>query len=102
MPRLSISASGIVVARAGDREIMYSTRAEADLEVAFATAVQVRAAALVIGSPDQLFVSHAAQLGALALRWNPVASSVGHHAFVISTANKLGNQRGASGSPSPA
>jgi putative ABC transport system substrate-binding protein len=36
--------------------------------VAFATVVQLRAAALVIGSPDQLFVSHAAQLGALALR----------------------------------
>jgi putative ABC transport system substrate-binding protein len=41
---------------------------EADFEVAFATAAQLRAAALVIGSPDPLFVSHAAQLGALALR----------------------------------
>jgi putative tryptophan/tyrosine transport system substrate-binding protein len=41
---------------------------EADFEAAFATAAQLRAAALVIGSPDPLFVSHAAQLGALALR----------------------------------
>ena len=40
----------------------------ADFEAAFATAAQLRAAALVIGSPDPLFVSHAAQLGALALR----------------------------------
>jgi putative ABC transport system substrate-binding protein len=41
---------------------------EADFEAAFATAAQLRAAALVIGSPDPLLVSHAAQLGALALR----------------------------------
>jgi len=41
---------------------------EADFEAAFATAAQLRAAALVIGSPDPLFNSHAAQLGALALR----------------------------------
>jgi ABC-type uncharacterized transport system substrate-binding protein len=41
---------------------------EADFEAAFATAAQLRAAALVIGSPEPLFVSHAAQLGALALR----------------------------------
>jgi putative ABC transport system substrate-binding protein len=43
---------------------------EADFEAAFAAAAQLRAAALVIGSPDPLFVSHAAQLGALALRHN--------------------------------
>ena len=41
---------------------------EADLEAAFATAVQLRVAALVIASPDPLFNSHAAQFGALALR----------------------------------
>jgi putative tryptophan/tyrosine transport system substrate-binding protein len=41
---------------------------EADFEAAFATAAQLRAAALVISSPDPLFNSHAAQLGALALR----------------------------------
>ena len=41
---------------------------EADFEAAFATAAQLRAAALVIGSADPLFGSHAAQLGALALR----------------------------------
>jgi putative ABC transport system substrate-binding protein len=41
---------------------------EADFEAAFATAAQLRAAALVISTPDPLFGSHAAQLGALALR----------------------------------
>src|SRR5262249_25087208 len=41
---------------------------EADVEAAFATAVQLRAAALVISTPDPWFSSHAAQLGALALR----------------------------------
>src|SRR5262245_25900714 len=41
---------------------------QAEFEAAFPTAAQLRAAALVIGSPDPLFVSHAAQLGALALR----------------------------------
>ena len=41
---------------------------EADFEVAFATAAQLRLAALVISDPDPWFVSHAAQLGALALR----------------------------------
>src|SRR5437660_7474071 len=41
--------------------------AEADFEAAFATAAQLRVA-LVIGSADPLFGSHAAQLGALALR----------------------------------
>jgi ABC-type uncharacterized transport system substrate-binding protein len=41
---------------------------EADFEAAFATAAQLRAAALVIGTPDPMFGSHAAQLGALALR----------------------------------
>src|SRR5262245_5463606 len=41
---------------------------EADFEAAFATAAQLRAAALVISAPDPLFNSHAAQLGALALR----------------------------------
>ncbi len=41
---------------------------EADFEGAFATAAQVRAAALVISSADPWFGNHAAQLGALALR----------------------------------
>jgi len=41
---------------------------ETDFEPAFATAVQLRVAALVIASPDPLFNSHAAQFGALALR----------------------------------
>jgi putative tryptophan/tyrosine transport system substrate-binding protein len=41
---------------------------EADFEAAFATATQLRAAALVISTPDPMFGSHAAQLGALALR----------------------------------
>ncbi len=41
---------------------------EADFEAAFATAAQLRVAALVIGSADRWFGSHAAQLGALALR----------------------------------
>ncbi len=40
---------------------------EADFEAAFVTAAQLRAAALVISTPDPLFGSHAAQLGALAL-----------------------------------
>jgi putative ABC transport system substrate-binding protein len=40
---------------------------EADFEAAFATAAQLRVA-LVISTPDPLFGSHAAQLGALALR----------------------------------
>jgi putative tryptophan/tyrosine transport system substrate-binding protein len=41
---------------------------EADFEAAFATAAQLQAAALVIASADPWFGSHAAQLGALALR----------------------------------
>src|SRR5262249_22014056 len=41
---------------------------EADFEAAFATAAQLRAAALVIASADPWFGSHAAQLGAPALR----------------------------------
>jgi putative ABC transport system substrate-binding protein len=41
---------------------------EADFEAAFATAAQLRAAALVISGADPLLGSHAAQLGALALR----------------------------------
>jgi putative tryptophan/tyrosine transport system substrate-binding protein len=41
---------------------------EADFETAFATAAQLRAAALVISTPDPWFGSHAAQLGALGLR----------------------------------
>src|SRR5262249_9532187 len=41
---------------------------EADFEAAFATAAQSRAAALVISGADPLLGSHAAQLGALALR----------------------------------
>src|SRR5438105_297091 len=42
--------------------------AEADFEAAFATAAQLRVAALVISGADPLFGGHAAQLGALALR----------------------------------
>src|SRR6266404_3809931 len=41
---------------------------EADFEAAFATAAQLRVAALVISGADPVFGSHAAQLGALALR----------------------------------
>ncbi len=41
---------------------------EADVEAAFASAAQLRAAALVIASADPWFGSHAAQLGALAIR----------------------------------
>jgi putative tryptophan/tyrosine transport system substrate-binding protein len=41
---------------------------EADFEAAFATAAQLRAAALVISGADPVLGSHAAQLGALALR----------------------------------
>jgi putative tryptophan/tyrosine transport system substrate-binding protein len=41
---------------------------EADFEAAFATAAQLRPGALVIESPDAWFASHAAQLGAIALR----------------------------------
>src|SRR5262245_32941204 len=41
---------------------------EADFEAAFATAVQLRAAALVITAADPVFGSYAAQHGALALR----------------------------------
>jgi putative ABC transport system substrate-binding protein len=41
---------------------------EADFEAAFATAAQLRVAALVISTPDPWFGSHAAQVGALALR----------------------------------
>ena len=41
---------------------------EADFEAAFATAAQLRVAALVIASADPWFGSHATQLGALALR----------------------------------
>jgi putative ABC transport system substrate-binding protein len=43
-------------------------RSERDFDAAFATAAQVRAAALVIGSADPLFGSSAEQLGKLALR----------------------------------
>jgi ABC-type uncharacterized transport system substrate-binding protein len=41
---------------------------EADFEAALAMAAQLRAATFVISTPDPLFNSHAAQLGALALR----------------------------------
>ena len=41
---------------------------ERDFDAVFTAAVQLRAAALVIGSADPLFGSRAAQLGALALR----------------------------------
>jgi putative ABC transport system substrate-binding protein len=41
---------------------------EADFEAAFATAARLRAAALVISGADPVFGSHAARLGALALR----------------------------------
>jgi putative tryptophan/tyrosine transport system substrate-binding protein len=47
--------------------VLYAST-EADFEAAFATAAQLRAAALVIASADPWFGSHAAQLGALALR----------------------------------
>jgi putative ABC transport system substrate-binding protein len=43
---------------------------EADFEATFAAAAQLRAAALVISTTDPMFGSHAAQLGALALRYS--------------------------------
>src|SRR5438034_2416582 len=52
----------------GVRPHVLHASTEADFEAAFATAAQLRVAALVIGSADPLFGSHAAQLGALALR----------------------------------
>jgi putative ABC transport system substrate-binding protein len=52
----------------GVRLYVLHASTEADFEAAFATAAQLRVAALVIGSADPLFGSHAAQLGALALR----------------------------------
>jgi ABC-type uncharacterized transport system substrate-binding protein len=51
----------------GMRLLVLHASTEADFEAAFATAAQLRAAALVISSADPLFASHAAQLGALAL-----------------------------------
>jgi putative ABC transport system substrate-binding protein len=58
----------VVADKLGVRLRVLHARAEAEFEAAFATVAQLPAAALVIGSPDPLFVSHAAQLGALALR----------------------------------
>jgi len=52
----------------GVRPHVLHASTEADFEAAFATAAQLRAAPLVISGADPLFVSHAAQLGALALR----------------------------------
>src|SRR5262249_40242122 len=52
----------------GVRLHVLHARTEADFEAAFAMAAQLRVAALVIGSADPWFGSHAAQLGALALR----------------------------------
>jgi putative tryptophan/tyrosine transport system substrate-binding protein len=46
---------------------------EADFDTAFATAAQLRVAALVIVSPDPLLRGHAARLGALALRHSVAA-----------------------------
>src|SRR4029077_17448199 len=51
----------------GVRLHVLNATTEADCEAAFATAPQLRVAALVISS-DAWFSSHAAQLGALALR----------------------------------
>jgi len=47
---------------------LHVLHASTEAEAAFATAAQLRAAALVISTPDPWFGSHAAQLGALALR----------------------------------
>jgi ABC-type uncharacterized transport system substrate-binding protein len=52
----------------GVRLHVLHARTEADFEAAFAMAMQLRAAALVITAADPWFGSHAAQLGALALR----------------------------------
>src|SRR5262245_48678190 len=47
---------------------LFRARTEGDFETVFKAVVQLRAAALVIGSADPLFGSRAEQLGALALR----------------------------------
>jgi putative ABC transport system substrate-binding protein len=52
----------------GVRLLVLHASTEADFEAAFATAAQLRAAALVIEGSDPWFASHAAQLGALALQ----------------------------------
>ena len=52
----------------GVSEHVLHASTEADFEAAFVTAAQLRAAALVIASADPWLGSHAAQLGALALR----------------------------------
>jgi putative ABC transport system substrate-binding protein len=57
----------IVADTLGVRIHVLHASTEADFEAAFAMAAHLRAAALVI-VPDPLFSSHAAQLGALALR----------------------------------
>jgi putative ABC transport system substrate-binding protein len=52
----------------GQQLFVVPATSDRDFEAAFATAAQLRAAALVISGADPLFVNHAAQLGALALR----------------------------------
>src|SRR5262245_5067538 len=52
----------------GMRLQVLNASTESDFEAAFATAAQLRAAALVISTPEPWFGSHAGQLGALALR----------------------------------
>jgi ABC-type uncharacterized transport system substrate-binding protein len=59
---------GAVADTLGMRLHVLHARTEADFEAAFATAAQLRVAALVISTPEPWFGSHAAQLGALALR----------------------------------
>src|SRR5436190_9338958 len=56
-----------VADRLGMRLHILHASTESDFEAAFATAAQLRAAALVISTPEPWFGSHAAQLGALAL-----------------------------------
>jgi putative ABC transport system substrate-binding protein len=59
---------GAVADTLGMRLHVLHASTEADFEAAFATAAQLRVAALVISTPEPWFGSHAAQLGALALR----------------------------------
>src|SRR5436190_14074080 len=56
-----------VADRLGMRLHILHASTESDFEAAFATAAQLRAAALVISTPEPWFGSHAAQLGTLAL-----------------------------------
>jgi putative ABC transport system substrate-binding protein len=64
---------------------------EADFEAAFATAAQLRVA-LVIGSADPMLGSHAAQLGALALRHSVPAIYFGREFAAARRSDELRSQ----------